>query len=106
MPDVSTEKLPSDLTDALQQGRVSEMEHLIEKEMDALVDITDESECLKEIKDVLDELNSISHVFERQIGVVKSIMNSQRHQKPTAKETLPRTEVDQKIKFMKRWEKE
>jgi hypothetical protein len=43
--------------------------------MNALVDITKETACLKEIKDILDELNSVSYIFGQQITVVESIID-------------------------------
>jgi hypothetical protein len=43
--------------------------------MNALVDITKETVCLKEIKDILDELNSVSYIFGQQITVVESIID-------------------------------
>jgi hypothetical protein len=52
------------------QARVSNIQHLIEEKMIALVDITHETEYLIEIKDSLDELNSISYIFREQLGVV------------------------------------
>jgi hypothetical protein len=48
---------------------------LIEYEINALADITEETACLKEIKDILDELNSISYIFGQQIAVVESMVD-------------------------------
>jgi hypothetical protein len=43
--------------------------------MNALADITKETVCLKEIKDILDELNSVSYIFRQQITVVESMVD-------------------------------
>lgn len=40
-----------------------------------MADISQETASLKEIKDVLDELNSIAHVFRQQITVVKLMVD-------------------------------
>lgn len=54
---------------------ISEVEHLIDEKLRAISDITEETACLKEIKDVLDELNSVAHVFRQQIAVVKMMVD-------------------------------
>ncbi len=54
---------------------ISKVEQRIEDELKALVDITQETVCLKEIKDILDELNSVSYIFGQQITVVQSIVD-------------------------------
>jgi uncharacterized protein (DUF2344 family) len=56
----------------------------MELEMNKLVDITRETECLKEIKDILDELNSISSVFKQQVKIVSIIMDEDRRCKKTS----------------------
>jgi len=43
--------------------------------MNALADITEETVCLKEIKDILDELNSVLYIFGQQIAVVESMVD-------------------------------
>jgi hypothetical protein len=43
--------------------------------MRAMADITLETASLKEIKDVLDDLNSIAHVFRQQITVMKLMVD-------------------------------
>jgi hypothetical protein len=40
-----------------------------------MADITKETLCLKVVKDVLDELNSISYIFGQQIAVVQSMVD-------------------------------
>ena len=40
------------------------------KETDMLIDITEEMDCLKETKDIIDELNSILAVFKEELQVI------------------------------------
>ncbi|RMJ15102.1 hypothetical protein CDV36_005242 [Fusarium kuroshium] len=47
----------------------------IGKEMGLLSDITHETKCLKEVKDIMDELNSISYIFTQQMNVVQSMVD-------------------------------
>jgi len=55
-------------------ARKNELQVLQEKELNALFDITQEGEILKEIKDIMDELQIITHINECQ-GVVLSKFN-------------------------------
>jgi hypothetical protein len=47
----------------------------IEKQMDNLINVTTENESLMEIKDILDELNSVTHVFKQQIKLLEAIVS-------------------------------
>jgi hypothetical protein len=50
-----------------------EIDDQIHKRMNVLVDITEETDYLKEIKDVSDELNSILSIIEKQGDVLKDL---------------------------------
>lgn len=54
---------------------LSNVNNDIDMEMRALSDITKETKCLKEIKDIMDELNSISYIFTQQMDVVQSMVD-------------------------------
>jgi hypothetical protein len=62
-----------DLSEALRKGTIPEIELLIEHEINELVNITSETECMKEIKDILDELNIISSIFKQQLKIVNAM---------------------------------
>lgn len=62
-----------DLVKVLRETSLPAIELQIELEMSKLVDITEETKCMKEIKDILDELNSISHVFKQQLKIVRAM---------------------------------
>jgi hypothetical protein len=68
--DLARSNLLEDLSPILERGARSELEREIEHEMDRLVDITEESRCFGEIKDILDELNSIANVFRGEIKIM------------------------------------
>jgi hypothetical protein len=46
-------------------------------ELAQLIDIKEETNCLKEIKDIMDELNSISNVFKQQIQVINVMIENE-----------------------------
>ncbi|CZR64777.1 uncharacterized protein PAC_14676 [Phialocephala subalpina] len=71
-----TDEFPN-ISEALKKGTILEIEHLIEHEMNELVDITKETERMKEIKDILDELNIISSIFKQQLKIVKAMAGDQ-----------------------------
>jgi hypothetical protein len=77
LAELSTDEFP-DLSEALRKGTIPEIELLIEHEMNDLVDITKETECMKEIKDILDELNIIASIFKQQLKIVKAMINDHR----------------------------
>jgi hypothetical protein len=49
-----------------QQRNVAKIEEQIRNNLDALVDNAEETDCLREIQDIMDELNSIASVFKVQ----------------------------------------
>lgn len=49
-----------------QQRNVAKIEAQIRHNLDALVDNAEETDCLREIQDIMDELNSIASVFKVQ----------------------------------------
>ena len=57
------------------EKRVNKPENMTELEAGiyALFDIRRETELLREIKDILDELNMIAHVYKQQMGVLSSL---------------------------------
>ena len=72
------------LSEILDMGNRMKIDNEIEKELNALVNITAESDSLKEIKDILDELNSISHVFQQQLKIVSEVVASYAPSKSTS----------------------
>jgi hypothetical protein len=54
---------------------LKELERQTDLLLRAMTDITRETACLKEIKDVSDELNSVANVFRQQIAVVNLMVN-------------------------------
>jgi hypothetical protein len=73
---VPAEEFP-DIAEALSKGTIPKIELWIEHEMNDLVDITKETELMKEIKDILDELNIISSIFKQQLKIVKAMEDNQ-----------------------------
>lgn len=68
----------SSVKDILNQHSVLKIESAIDQEMSTLINISKETSLLREVKDVLDELNSICHVYMEQIKVVKSMLQMSR----------------------------
>jgi len=66
----------SSVKDELTQHSVLKIESAIDKEMDALINVSEEMSLLREVKDVLDELNSIGHIYVEQIKVVKRMVET------------------------------
>ncbi|RSL68709.1 hypothetical protein CEP54_002752 [Fusarium duplospermum] len=54
---------------------LSRVDNDIDKEMGLLSDITQETKCLKVVKDIMDELNGISYIFTQQMNVVRSMVD-------------------------------
>jgi hypothetical protein len=52
-------------------SKKSKIEAYIKEEVDALVRTSEEVECVREIKDILDELGSVSAVFEAEERIIK-----------------------------------
>ncbi|KAH7356037.1 hypothetical protein BKA66DRAFT_474379 [Pyrenochaeta sp. MPI-SDFR-AT-0127] len=64
-----------ELSPILEQRNVFKVEARIRNEVDILVDNADETDCLREIKDIIDELKSISAIFKTQEGILDSLSN-------------------------------
>lgn len=62
-------------SDAQRWRLPASVDEKIDEEIEELSDITKETECLEKIKDIIDELNSISHFFIQQISVVQTMAN-------------------------------
>lgn len=73
-----------DLSGILESGTSLGIGREIEKEMNALVNVTAENDSLKEIKDILDELNSLSHVFQQQVKIMNDVVASNTPSKSTS----------------------
>lgn len=64
-----------------------------------LIDIKEETQCLKEIKDIMDELNSISNVFKQQIQVINvMIENTKNAEDTTGKYKSVSTSLEKRLK--------
>ncbi|KAK4186219.1 hypothetical protein QBC35DRAFT_554409 [Podospora australis] len=61
-----------DLESCLRGTKIGSIEKQLRVEVEKLVDITEEVDCLKEVKDVMDELKSISAVIGHQERVIKN----------------------------------
>lgn len=51
---------------------MGDLEESMRKEVDALIDITEEMDCLRETKDIIDELDIILAIFGEQISIISS----------------------------------
>ncbi|EPE36766.1 SH3-domain-containing protein [Glarea lozoyensis ATCC 20868] len=81
-----------DIAEPLSKGTIPKIELLIEHEMNYLVDITKETELMKETKDILDELNMISSIFKQQLRIVKAMAENKADSKNL--EQLPSEPLD------------
>ena len=72
--DFMVQDVLSDLKEVLANSSISELENKIETEMNSLVKITRETKVLTEIKDIMDELNTISYNFQQQAKIVNAMV--------------------------------
>ncbi|KAK5651167.1 hypothetical protein OQA88_13214 [Cercophora sp. LCS_1] len=80
---------------AKESGRLAHIDEKIDEEIRTLSDTTKETKCLETIKDILDELNSVSYFFNQQMGVLQTMAGDAALQR----RIRPRTNRDTEDKF-------